>query len=72
MMLNKSKVLYFVSCMDESRFPRKAEVMGLLEQHGAALQGEGACSQKSHVLANGKVCWHRGGKPKPPDCLETL
>jgi hypothetical protein len=46
----------------------RAEVIKILKEHGATLEGEGTCYQKSHRLLTGKLCWHRGGEPESPRC----
>jgi hypothetical protein len=47
------------------------EVMKILKQHGATLEGEPGdiCYQRGHKKRNGKMCWHRGGKSNSPRCL---
>jgi hypothetical protein len=46
----------------------RAEVIKILKEHGATLEGEGTCYQTSHRLLTGKLCWHRGGEPESPGC----
>ncbi|KAH8709977.1 hypothetical protein GQ44DRAFT_714896 [Phaeosphaeriaceae sp. PMI808] len=39
----------------------KTEIIKILKDHGATLEGEGVCYQRSHRRRNGTVCWHKGG-----------
>jgi hypothetical protein len=46
----------------------RAEVIKILKEHGATLEGEGTCYQKSHRWLTGKLCWHREGESESPRC----
>lgn len=61
--LTITKALYAVNGRAD-----RAEVIKILKEHGATLEGEGTCYQKSQRLLTGKLCWHRGGEPEPPRC----
>lgn len=60
------KILYVVSTSSTS--PLGAEIIKLLVDHGATMEGEGYIYQKSHRLWNGKLCWHKEGSPNLPKC----
>lgn len=59
-------ILYAISRSSTS--PHKAEIIELLKDHGATIEGEGFVYQKSHRLWNGKLCWHKDGRAKLPMC----
>jgi hypothetical protein len=51
-----------------SKSAEREEVIKILKEHGATLEGEGVCYQKSHRLWNGRNCWHWGGKSNSTRC----
>ncbi|XP_014552132.1 hypothetical protein COCVIDRAFT_30439 [Bipolaris victoriae FI3] len=67
-----SPVLYFLNSMKDTTIPgKKAEVIQILEQHGATMEGEpgSIIHQRSHKKRNGKLCWH---KNDPVDCPDYV
>jgi hypothetical protein len=66
--LGFAKILCVISEPPDTK--NKAEVMKLLKDHGATMEGEKGSYiyQKSHRLWNGKLCWHRDGEPNLPQC----
>jgi hypothetical protein len=64
------KVLYFLDNMKDTTTPgRKAEVMQILRQYGATLEGEpgSLVYRTSHKMRNGKLCWHNDDPVNCPD-----
>lgn len=64
------EVLYFLSIMEDTTEPgKKAEVMQILQQHGATMEGEpgNIVYQRSHKKRNGKLCWHKNDPMECPD-----
>lgn len=68
--ITATKVLYFFGSMEDTTEPgKKAEVMRILQQHGATMEGEpgSIVYQRSHKKRNGKACWHKNDPVNCPD-----